>query len=609
MPTPLKNLLRETRLFNQRILIMAIAIIVCSLLLLVRLGQLQIIQGQRYKTLSTQNEVSLIPIAPTRGLIYDRNGILLAKNIPVFSLTITPHKVKHLAKTIQELQQIIPISAENIHQFKRQLRQHRRFEPVPLRLKLNPTEVARFAVNQYRFPGVMVKASLIRQYPFGADLAHVLGYVGRINERDLLHLNASNYSATNFIGKVGLEKFYEPLLHGQVGYEQVETDASGRTVRTLKRIPPQPGANIYLTLDSKLESVAEKALNKHRGAIIALDPNNGEVLAMVSTPSYDPNLFVHGISNKAFHQLATSKEQPLYNRAIRGQYPLASTIKPFISLAALDSKTVTPSYKIYDPGTFKLPNSSHIYRDWKTSGHGWISITRAIIVSCDTYFYNLANLMGINHIASMLNQFGFGQATGLDMGEELTGLVPTPQWKMGYKGHPWYPGDTLISGIGQGYMLTTPIQLAQATAALATRGTRYKPHLLQKIAGSNQLDKIIKPQILPPVNIQHPWVWKTVLHAMQGVIKDHEGTGFRFGHHAKYSVAAKTGTAQIFSSHHAPHQDSNLPKNLRDHSLFIAFAPFNHPRIAIAVVVENSALAPNLARKVIDAYLKKSKPA
>lgn len=601
----IKDHIREQDLFTQRLLILGIIVLCFSVFLLARLVYLQVNERAHYRILSHQNQVSLLPIEPNRGLIYDRNGVLIAENIPVFSLEIIPNRVADLPKTLDALKKIVALDEADLEQFQKSLQQKRAFDRVTVKLKLTDREVARFSVNRYQFPGVMVQAHLIRNYPLGPALAHVLGYVGRINESEIAHLDSSNYSATHFIGKVGIEKYYESLLHGTVGYQQVESDASGRVVRIIHRTHPISGNNLYLTIDSGLEITAEKALGKSKGAVVAIDPNNGEVLTIVSTPSYEPNLFVKGISQKAYKTLASSPDQPLYNRALRGQYPLASTIKPFEALKALDDKVVTPSYKIFDPGWFKLPSAVHLYRDWKPQGHGWINLTRALIVSCDTYFYNLADLMGIHRIDAILTSFGFGRPTGIDMGEELSGLVPGPDWKRAYKGAAWYTGDTIISGIGQGFMLTTPLQLADATAALAEKGRRYKPHLLlRQVNPDGTLESTLVTK-KPRVTLAHESSWRIVIRAMKGVILNREGTGFRFGRDAHYSVAAKTGTAQVYSENNNDHFTAqNLPKNLRDHSLFIAFAPVKKPKIAVAVIVENNNSAAHVARKVMDYYLK-----
>lgn len=606
----LTDYLKESQCFNKRLAIISIGIAILTLILFSRLIYLQLFQHQRYITLSNLNQLNVVPIPPNRGLIYDRNGVLIADNIPVYSLEITPDRVSNLAQTLKQLTELLNISHEEIETFNRQLEQHRRFESVPLRLKLNEKEIALFSENQYRFPGVEINAGLIRHYPFGNTMAHVLGYVGRINQQELEQVDQTNYHATNFIGKIGIEKFYEGILHGTVGYQQIETDASGRTVRVMHRTPPTPGNNLYLTIDSHLQQVAEKALENQRAAFVAIDPNNGEILALVSNPSFDPNLFVKGINKQEFQELEKSEQQPLYNRAIRGQYPLGSTIKPFISLEALDKEIVTPDYKVWDPGWMQLPNSSHQYRDWnhKNGGHGWVSLKRAIIISCDTYFYHLALLLGISRIDSVLTEFGFGMPTGLDVGEELSGLVASPAWKRKNKGVAWYPGDTLISSIGQGFMLTTPIQLASAIATLSVHGQRYRPHFLltQEFPNHNKIQKKLEqPQ---PVNMNHPESWDFITDAMQQVITSNEGTAAtRFGK-ASYTVAAKTGTSQVFSiKQHTTVLTKNLPQKLRDHSLFIAFAPTDHPQIAIAAIVENSTLAPSITRQILDYYFLRNK--
>ncbi len=598
----LKDPQQEQRLFTRRVIIAIIGVCILSFLLSLRLAYLQLDQTKLYTTLSNENQLNLVPIAPNRGLIYDRNGVLLAENLPVFSLEVIPDKVVDLNKMIAALQAVVKISPEEIQAFHKQLKQRRRFEEIPLRLRLTPAEVARFYVNQYRFPGVVVNARLLRYYPLGSAMVNVLGYVGRINERELLHVNRTNYSATNYIGKVGIEKYYEKQLHGTVGYEQVETDASGRIVRVLQRTPPIPGDNLHLTIDSGLQIVAEEALAGHRGAVVAIQPKTGQILSLVSNPSYDPNPFVTGISHKAFQTLQSSPDQPLYNRAIRGQYPLGSTIKPFLALEGLATNTVTPKTRIFDKGYFQLNDHTRRYRDWKKGGHGWINIDNAIIQSCDTYFYELSLKLGINRIGKIMREFGFGSATGIDMGEELPGLVPSPEWKLKTLGAHWYAGDTINSVIGQGYMLATPLQLASATATLAMHGERFRPYILSKasLPGGISIDQAPIPE--PPVRIPQR-DWNNVIKAMQGVIFNPRGTGIRFGK-PKYSVAAKTGTAQVFSLRMGEEYNiEDIPKNLRDNSAFIVFAPVEHPQIAVAVMVQNSMIAPNVARKVIDYYL------
>ncbi|MBB71908.1 MAG: penicillin-binding protein 2 [Legionellales bacterium] len=571
-----------------------------SLCLFARLVYLQIIEHEHYQTLSKKNQLAFLPIPPKRGLIYDRNGVLIAQNMPVFTLELIPSQIANVDETITELQKLVDISPHELAVFQRLRKQTRRYDPVPLKLKLENSEVAKFYVNQFRFPGVFVQAQLIRYYPLGPAMANVLGYVGRINAYDLENIDQTQYVASNYIGKVGIEKYYERQLHGRVGYQQVETDASGQIVRVLERTQPKAGEDLTLTIDSNLQLAAQNALGDKRGAIIAINPNNGEILAMLSNPGYNSNLFVEGMSSLEYKALQDSPDQPLFNRALRGQYPLASTIKPFMALEGLLSKTITANDQIFDPGWYSVKHSSHKYRDWRKGGHGWVDVHKAIVVSCDTFFYDLASNMGIDKIDDILQKFGFGHATQIDMGEELAGLVPTPDWKKQHQGTPWYPGDTVISGIGQGYMLTTPLQLANATAILAKQGQGYQPHLLLKTTPADGKPVQQQPLALQKLNIPHR-DWQTVIDAMVGVIKSPVGTGYRFGKTAPYSVAAKTGTAQLVSESSRAASD-NVPTRLRDNSMFIAFAPVNKPQIAIAVVVENDPSAANVARKVMDQY-------
>jgi penicillin-binding protein 2 len=602
----IKSRIKEMQLFRGRIIFVVFLIMVLSLLLIARLVTLQIFQYSHYTTLSKKNDIDFIPIPPKRGLIYDRNGLLLAKNEPVFNLMLTPSKVASLKQTLQNIQKIIPLSQGDLDQFNKQVKQYRRFDEVPLKLKLSQEEVASFAVNSYLFPGVSVKTGLIRTYPLRNAFAHVVGYVGRINQKELAHLDASNYAATNFIGKVGIEKYYEPQLHGKVGYKEVEIEASGKVVRKLKEIPPQNGADIYLTIDGKLQIVAEEALANLRGAVVVIDTGTGEILALASEPGYNPNDFVVGISNKDYKKLRSDPDYPLYNRALRGLYAPGSVIKPFVALAGLDGDIVTPGFKIFDPGWYKLPNSEHVFHDWKRSGHGWINLSGAIIQSCDTYFYGLSHKLGIDAMDNILQQFGFGELTNVDMGEELKGTVPSPAWKLKNRGMAWYPGDTVITGIGQGYLQVTPLQLAAATAILANRGLRFQSHLLyamRKPVNNGKLTQLM-PVTETPIEINDLEYWDIVINAMSKVVS--KGTGYRFGRNVPYPVAAKTGTAQVYSSKQIDNaeDESNLPMHLRNNSTFIVFTPVDHPKIAVAVVVENSPVAANVARKVVDYYMK-----
>lgn len=582
-------------------------LIILSLILILRLAFLQISQFKRYQTLSLKNQMTVIPIAPPRGVILDRNGVLLAENIPVYVLELIPEHVKNLKQTIEKLRILLPsISDDDIEHFYRAKTQNRSFVPIPIKLKLSQDDVAVFASNQYYFPGVSIKARSMRHYPLGEVTAHALGYVGRINIPELKQVNATNYRATNFIGKAGVEKYYEEVLHGTVGYQMVETDVSGRTIRVINKIPPQSGAKLYLSIDMRLQQAAYEALKDKRGAAVVIDSHNGEILALVSSPSFDPNLFVNGVSNKDYKILSNALQRPLFNRAVRGVYPPASTIKPFVGLTGLDQGFVTPTSEIYDHGKYKLPTASHIYRDWKKTGHGAINFKRAITVSCDTYFYNLGNKMGITHIANMLKKFGLGTLTKVDLHEEANGIVPNIEWKRRVKNTSWYPGDTIISSIGQGFMLATPLQMANATAALSQQGVRYRPHLLIKTVNSDDgKAQAYQPIIEKHIKLNDEANWSIVAEAMHNVLISNEGTGYRFGRNPPYPIAGKTGTAQVHSGRqYEKTRYEDIPEALRDNSLFIGFTPVEKPDIAIAVVVENDFSASMVARKISDTYYK-----
>lgn len=604
----------ESRSQLFRLNLLLVLIIVLSSALILRLAYLQLSEFKRYKTLSLKNQMSIIPIAPPRGIILDKNGVVLAENIPVYALEIIPERISAIQQTLKKLQALLPsITEEDIDNFNRARRQNHSFVPIPFKLKLSQEEVAIFASNQYQFPGVSIKARLMRYYPLGEVTAHLLGYVGRINLQELRQVDPTNYRATNFIGKSGIEKFYEAILHGEVGYQEIETDASGRTIRVLNKQNPVSGEKLYLTIDTRLQQVAYEAMKDKRGALVVLSTEGGDILAMVSSPSFDPNAFVNGIAAHDYNKLAAAADRPLYNRAVRGLYPPASTIKPFMGIVGLEKGAVDTHFSIYDPGWFRLPGVSHPYRDWKKTGHGYISLKRAITVSCDTYFYQLGHKIGITAMKDLLSQFGFGQLTQVDLSEEAAGLLPNKHWKRQAKGLPWYPGDTVITAIGQGFTLVSPLQLANATASLSQKGRRFRPHFLKK---SIQSDKGQTHEYQPleeyPLQLKHNNYWTVVREAMREVITSNEGTGYRFGRTAPYSVALKTGTAQVFGgkqyekTRKLKHEE--IPEYLRDHSLIIAFAPVEKPEIAVAVVVENDFAASNVARKLLDAYfeLKKS---
>jgi penicillin-binding protein 2 len=605
----LKDHFQETQIFNQRVLVAGLIMFFLLIILLSRLVYLQITNQQHYSTLSEKNRVSIRPIAPTRGLIFDRNGILLAQNLPSFTLVIIPEHVDDLNKTLDNLSQLITISKEDLRRFHKSRRKKRRFEGVPLRFRLNEEEVAKISVHQYKLSGVIIKAQLSRHYPQGKLAAHAVGYVSRINEAELRRLNASNYSATTHIGKVGIERAYENILHGKVGFQHVETNAQGRVLRVLDRTLPVSGKNLYLNLDSKIQAIAEQSLIGNNGALVAIDPRNGAVLAMVSMPVYDPNLFVHGISSKNYKLLSTSPEQPLFNRALRGQYPPGSTIKPFIGLAGLELKELQSHNEINCPGWYMLKNDERRYRDWKKSGHKETNLKKAITESCDVFFYDLALTLGIDNMSSYLAHFGLGQKTGIDLLGELPGLNPSREWKRRNRNLPWFPGETLITGIGQGFMLMTPLQLAHATAAISMMGERFAPHMLYGIQDEQNSPVIkTKPEPLKAVPISDKQNWQTVIEAMKNVVHGLRGTARGIKHNLKYTIAGKTGTAQVFGiAQDAEYKKEEIAKKLQDHALFIGYAPYENPRIAVALIVENgghggSAAAP-IVRKVIDQYL------
>lgn len=587
-------------LYQRRIAIVALFVLILTAVIVIRMFYLQVIEHDKYTTLSENNQMMLLPIPPHRGEIYDRHGVLIAENIPIYNLQVSPDSVKDLPTVVKKLKQYINITDEDLRRFEKLKRQHHRFDKMTLKAKLSEEELASFYVNQYFFPGLSIQTQLLRYYPYGDIMVDVLGYTGRINEHELAVIDSGEYAGTQFIGKIGIEKYFEPLLHGKVGNQQVEVDASGRIIRIMKSQEPQQGSDLYLTIDLKLQQVAKKALKGKKGAVVAIDPNNGEVLVLASQPAYDPNLFVSGISQSDYTALQADPNRPLYNRAIRGQYPPASTIKPFMAMIGLQTGLADFKRRMNDPGYYKFSFSHHIYRDWKKGGHGTVDLARAIIVSCDTFFYDLAVRMGIASMGHLLQGFGFGHVTGIEIREELPGLIPTPAWKKAVHHQIWYPGDTLISGIGQGYMLTTPVQLAHATATLASRGKRIAPHLLLKQESPDQIIKTSQPIELPKF-VSHDTYWDYVHQAMQRVVT--EGTARHYGN-APYTLAAKTGTAQVANLAKLKALYGNhIPPGLQDNSLFIAFAPVENPKIAVAAIVENSRHALEVVRDVINAYL------
>jgi penicillin-binding protein 2 len=611
MGAELKNHLHEQHYFKLRLGFAGLVVFCLFAGLAFRFSYLQIKQYNHYQTLAENNRISLVPIIPNRGLIIDKNGVVLAHNFFAYTLEITPAKVHNLEETITEIGKLVEISGLDRKRFKKFREQSHNFESIPIRTHLNEVEAAKFAVNHYRFPGVEIKSRLFRHYPLGKLGSHMVGYIGRINDKDLVNLEASgdlsNYKGSDHIGKSGLEQFYEKHLHGITGFQQVEIDADGHAVRVLSSNPPVPGNNIILSADSKLQEIAETAFGERRGALVAINPKTGEVLSYVSQPTFDPNLFVDGIDSENWKALNESLDKPLINRPLRGVYPPGSTFKPFVALAGLEAGKREPPYTIQDPGFFTLPGSSHRYRDWKPSGHGSVDIQKAITISCDTFFYGLAMELGIENLTAFARHFGFGKKSDFDIKGEIEGLLPTPEWKKRRFKHPWYPGETVIVGIGQGYTLVTPLQLAQATAILANNGVAMRPHLVSQIqntqSGKNQ---IIAPFIQDKVAL-NPNNIAIVKQGMMDVTLP-GGTAASVGANAGYAIAAKTGTAQVIGiKQNEKYNEQGINERHRDHALFIAYAPAEDPKIALAVIVENgghggSAAGP-IARKVMDYYL------
>ena len=609
-----KDPYRENRIFTFRAILFWILVVVLVCVLAGRIFYLQVMQHERYATASENNRVLLQPIPPNRGLIYDINGKLLADNRASQSLGIILERVDDLEESLALLQKLLPITEGDLERFEKRRKQRRRpHEPVLLHSNLSEQEIAILAVNSHRLAGVTVDAELVRHYPFNNSTAHVLGYVGRINEKELKRIDPVNYSGTQSIGKLGVEKFYEAQLHGLVGFQKVEVTARGRVLRVLERDDPVPGTDITLYLDSELQDVAEQALGERRGAVVAIDTRTGGILTLVSQPSFDPNLFVTGIDSKTYGALRDSLDLPLFNRALRGQYPPGSTVKPFVALAGLEYGHINWAHTIRDPGWYQLTEGGRFYRDWKKWGHGKVDLELAIAQSCDTYFYELAHHMSVDDLHDFLWQFGLGQRISLDVSDTVSGILPSTAWKKAKTGQPWYTGDSLNVGIGQGYMLATPLQLATATAVLANRGRWLQPRLLKRIrVDENKIAEL--PAIeevaaaLDDVKLKREDDWERMVDAMESVVHGKRGTAQGIGRDVSYRIAGKTGTAQVVGIKQDEEYDvEKVKERNQDHGLFIAFAPADKPRIAIAVIVENggggSTSAAPVARQVLDAYL------
>jgi penicillin-binding protein 2 len=599
---------RESRIVSDRLIVAALLSIILFSVLLGRLFILQIVEYEHFDALSDKNRVDIEPLPPQRGLIFDRNGVVLAENIPTFSLELTPEKVKDLDGTIAGLAEMFQMDEETVADLKKNIKHQRRFNQVIVRQRLTEDEVARFSVDRHRYPGVDVVGRLIRHYPHQHLFAHAIGYVGRINERDQQRIDAQDYKGTLQIGKIGIEKQYEDLLHGTVGYQKVETNVQGRTVRELQSQAPVSGQDLFLHLDINLQRIAAESLTGYNGSVVAIDPRDGGVLAMVSKPDFDPNAFVTGISTKDYSVLRDSLDRPLYDRALRGSYPPGSTLKPFVALAGLELGVVTPHSKSFCPGWYTLPGQDHKYRCWKEHGHGHVDLIDSVAQSCDVYYYDLAHALGIDRLHQFLDLFGFGHRTGVDIPSESKGLSPSREWKRNYRNQVWYPGETLISGIGQGFNQTTPIQLAHATATLAMRGVSMTPQVVRGIqSGKEKIIELIPAKTGDSLPMQSSLHWEAVIDSMVEVMHGKRGTARHTGEGLPFKAAGKTGTAQVFGIKQDEKYDAEtLEKKLHDHALYIAFAPADKPEIAIAVVVENggsgSKTAAPIARKLIDHY-------
>ena len=604
----LRNPQRELHYFRRRLTIAGALVIVAFGGLLGRFVYLQLFQHRHYQTLAESNRIAIVPIVPNRGVMTDRNGVVLAQSYSAYTLEVTPSRVKDLDRTIDELAGVVEVQARDRKRFKRLLEESKNFESLPLRTRLSDEEVARFAVNRYRFPGVEIKARLFRQYPFGEVASHVTGYISRINDKDVDRIDSwnetANYKGSDYIGKVGVELAYERELHGTTGWEEVEVDAGGRAVRTLSRTPPVSGNNLKLALDIRLQQAAETAFGGRRGALVAIEPETGDVLAFVSKPGFDPNLFVDGIDPVNWELLNDSPDKPLLNRPLRGAYPPGSTIKPFLALAALTSGKRTATQTIFDPGFYQIAGAAHRFRDDKPGGHGYVDMNKSIVVSCDTYYYMLAGETDIDDTYNFLSQFSFGHKTGIDIEGELLGVLPSRTWKRERFHDKWYLGDSISAGIGQGYNAFTPLQQAQAISIIANDGVALAPHLVKSV--ENVRDGTVRqiaPQATRALNVK-PEHLAVIKNALIGV--PHEGTSAAAFVGVKYISAGKTGTAQVYSLKGEKYS-GRVDERLRDHAWYVAYAPADHPKIAVAVLVENggfgAAAAAPIARAVLDYYL------
>ena len=618
----IKDVHSERRLFMARAILAAIVSLLLLGTVVARLIQLQVVDHELFAEKSQGNRVRIEPVPPIRGLVFDRKGRVIAENLPAYQLELIPEQVDDLDDTLNRLASINLIEFEDIPRFKELSRSGPRFKPVTLKFRLTEEEIANFAIQRPRFPGIDFRPRLVRHYPDGELVAHAVGYVGALSTQDLQRLDPASYAGTSHTGKTGVENRFEGDLHGDAGYRHLITNARGRQVpgetsELLDSLPvdqvPVPGANAYLSIDLDLQRIATKALEGHRGALVAIDPTNGEILALVSAPAFDPNLFAVGMSTSQYRELENNPDRPLFNRAVRGAYPPGSTIKPMLALAALETGATNLTRKSICQGYFQLPGNEHRYRDWKPEGHGPVDMHDAIEQSCDVYFYEISGEVGIDNMHDYLDRFGLGRKTGVDVGGESSGLVPSREWKKANfrnrDDQRWYHGETVIASIGQGYMLATPLQLAAAAAALATRGQRYRPHMVAAIEDALTGERrMVEPERLPDVEISNDFYWENVIGAMHDVMQGLRGTARAVGTGAPYEMAGKSGTAQVVSiAQDEEYDDAELEERQRDHALFISFAPLDQPRIAVALIVENgesgSGVAAPIARAIMDEYL------
>jgi len=606
---PLKDEVQESRLFGRRATTALLLILVAIFLLTLRYVYLQVISHDEFSTRSLSNRVRIVPVAPNRGLVYDRRGRPVAENLPAYRLELVPEKVANLEQAISALGRIIDLPEDAFEKFQTTRSRYRVFDSIPLKFNLTEQEVARFAVDRHNFGGVEIVPYLARYYPYGELLTHVLGYVGRLDEEDMRRVDAGNYRGTTHIGKGGIERFYEDNLHGISGIEKIETNAQGRVLRVLERQDPAHGDDLILSLDVQVQQAAWDALGDRAGAVVAMDPKDGSVLAMVSKPSFNANDFVHGISGDDYRAILNAANRPLFNRALLGGYEPGSTLKPFIGLAGLELEVITPETQVFSSGNYYMPGASRPFRDWKKGGHGRVNIYDALEQSVNTYFYQLALNMGIDDMHDQLAPFGFGERTGLDLLGENRGILPSRQWKRGQFGLPWYPGETVITGIGQGFNVVTPVQLATALSALVNGGIRFSPRLLfaSKRAGDEQARRVVAP-VAFEIAARDPANWAIVKEGMRRVVHGERGTARAIKPDSGYQIAGKSGTAQVVAqSEDSEYDESETAEHLRHHALFIAFAPFSDPGIVVAVVVEHggggSRHAAPVARAVIDAWL------